>query len=208
MSSTNMPMSTYEKVSLGEEARAYIQRSLRAGLTLGGLIARRINLAEGDVFAFLPQDVDHRAFSEFRYGGIARHASAAARVEERIREFSGRQPPALFVAENAVAACTDPLVQKYATSTFCYRGEVYHWLELKEVEPQDVLATMRMANSGWLLNCLVSSLASPGDPRFALTNCTITTLDVLADRTELVVVRAYDGEGYVVWQGPSPATAP
>lgn len=197
----------YERLSLGDEARAYVERQiLEGGLTLSRLVLERLRPGEGVLFTHLPPDLEPGQARDFDHGGVARLSSSEQALEQLLWERGSLLETGVFVAENAVASCADPIVRENPRGTFCYGEEVYSWVSCEASRRPDVRGALSRAASGWVLVAMLSSVpAHLGEPRLALRGCGRETLKALAERAELVVVGAYDGEGYVVWDGsPEP----
>ncbi|MDQ3974839.1 MAG: hypothetical protein M3276_11055 [Actinomycetota bacterium] len=195
----------YERVPLGDEARRYVGgQILEGGLTMSRLLLEKLRPGEGTVFTYLPPGVNPGRARDFDHGGVASLSSSERAVVQFLRNEVDARGRRLFVVENPVARCTDPLVGD-ARDVFCYGDEVYHWTQCSPGRRNDVLGALRRASSGWMLVGMLTSLPSAlGEPRLALARCEHATLAAMTERTELVVASAYDGEGHVIWDMSPP----
>ncbi|MGH2547649.1 MAG: hypothetical protein ACRDHJ_12330, partial [Actinomycetota bacterium] len=162
------------------------------------LLLETVDLAEGECFTYLPEGTDRGQVTDFIHGGVASLEASKRCVEQVVRQHVVTRGPGIFVAENASAGCTDLAIRRDPKGVFCYGEEVYHWAEASAQQPADVRSVMTRASS-WVLNCVVTSLPSAAGAAFVFSNCTLATLETLAERTTLIVAKAYDGEGYVTW---------
>jgi hypothetical protein len=177
----------------------YLQSSVSDGKTLSRLVLKSVDLTIGEVFTFLPSGADSQAMRNFEAGGVTMASGsedlAVATIGEQLRAAAS----AIFVAEHALARCSDPGIQAKLAKWFCYQDEVYYWMADSGVSGGDVRQVLRNGRS-WLNTGFVCSVASVSEVQDGLKNPTLQTLKDLAQCVVLILVRAYDGEGYIFWQ--------
>ncbi|MGH7425173.1 MAG: hypothetical protein ACREJP_03300, partial [Candidatus Methylomirabilales bacterium] len=154
----------------------HVLSSRKGGLTLAKLVLGKVDLARGEVFTHLPENVDPHAVLTFDQGGIISDWAPHQHLEEIVySRFAGRS--FVFIGEDASASASDPFIQRIRQGVFFYGQEVYHWTEGGPEKAPDIRSTIREAGRAqWVLNCFASSLPAGGDPRFLLRDCTLATL--------------------------------
>jgi hypothetical protein len=83
--------------------------------------------------------------------------------------------------------------------TLTYRESVYHYLVNKDSENLDLIGlTVRKSRSiRPPLRCVFSQY--PGLSRVDTSTIEMTAIQTIGDRTEKLVIGAYDGEGFLIW---------
>jgi hypothetical protein len=194
----DVPQSLH-RVPLGSVAVPYLESSFSDGKTLSHLVLKSIDLTAGAVFTFLPPGSDARALRNFETGGLMKASGSEDAAVATIGEELRVRKSAIFVAEHALARCSDPGIQAKLAKWFCYQDEVYFWIADSGVSDRDVRQVLRNGRS-WLNTGFVCSVASVGEVQAGLENPTLQTLKDLAQGVVLILARAYDGEGYIFWQ--------
>jgi hypothetical protein len=177
----------------------YLRSSLSDGNSLSQLVLKSLDLSIGEVSTFLPPGADSQASQNFDTGGLLKSSDSEKVAVATIAEQLQVPRSTTFVAEHALARCTDPGVQANLAKWFCYQNEVYYWIADASVSDGDVRQVLRNGRS-WLNTGFVCSVRSVGEVQDELTNPTLRTLNDLAQGVVLILVRAYDGEGYIFWR--------
>jgi hypothetical protein len=182
---------------LGERGREWLRKSLAAGLSLSHQVAAAVDLTTGDAYALIPQHfpVDSLSRVENLAHGIELPRDESLSV---LRLVLGRFQGRLLVVEDELARATDDL-HPSAASVTTYEDDVLHWCELGR---NDDIAPF-YESSGYPTNAFVTDA-----PHLPLAHhLSRQTLNHLASTTRLIVVSAFDAEGYIAWAPTSPLSA-
>ncbi len=218
-------MNACEERSLGPEALEYIRECLAEGKTLARHLLERVDLESGTVTTFLPSDVSKEAASQFRTGGklerdpetfVYRTAPDGSRVRWEpvpntdpwlvsiVQAFLRAAEGRVCILENALARPSDPGLSRFQSRLLAFEDEVYHVLLSRELEGTEIARAIGEARCAYppLIGVITFLAAEAGLPDEAR-DITSAQLRVLAERTQKIVVGAYDGEGYLIWSKPA-----
>lgn len=213
-------METIEQTKLDVEAASFIKDTLGKGKTLSKLLLASHEIASGSVYTFLPADTSTETANDFAGGGklpplpaethehftsedgakwrMVPVPNADADIVTTIQNFLRAEQGHVCIFEDAVAKPTDLWLSSAGTRVLTFNDEVYHWLSQDDVETTKILNTIRRANSWLFMGAMTSTLKIKG---FASDAGTISydALKTMAEETKIIVVGAYDGEGYLIW---------
>jgi hypothetical protein len=216
----------YKEFSLtGELVNQYITKCLNMGNTLAGKLLAKKNFNLYTKTTLLPSGFDPTSIKNYSYGGIFPVGPASpeeiekvrkrlnlgpsARIEavgggpsrawliNKIAEYLGKDKNRLVIFENACARPTDPWIQRTNTEIYIFKEEVYHGLFSECVDDKQYIEqTIKRAQSAYLLIGVMSLLP---DKKSVLTKqLTLDMIKRIADGTKAVILRAFDGEGYII----------
>lgn len=177
------------RFDLGEAGRHRVVESLSAGLQLGAQLAAEFERGTGDAFTFAPSGSDGARLLRWDQGGLL---AAPDGMQHLAHHLQNRlmEPMRLLVIENAMAHRTDPVLSANGGRRFFVGDEVYEYVGPGADVTQIEECPLR-ADAGYSLNGLLA--VAPRLPRVAEDHHFLTTL-----RPELLITRAYDGEGFVL----------
>jgi hypothetical protein len=116
-----------------------------------------------------------------------------------IRSFLG-QRGSCCIFEDAKSRPTDPWIQSEDGRIKNLDDEVYYVLDEKDANDEEKIArTVRDAQSGWHFVGVMSLPPRNGRLSGGGRNLSADDLRALAERAVVILVGAYDGEGYLVW---------
>ncbi|MBI1923433.1 hypothetical protein HYR99_04195 [Candidatus Poribacteria bacterium] len=195
-------MNTYREVSLPTEANKYIRECLEDGNSLAKHLLTQLERESGRVVTFLPHGVAPGTTQQFKSGGVTSAKESESWLVTLIQASLSRGEGCLCFLENALARPSDPILSSSKTRILIFRDEIYHFLSERDVESEKIRQTIRRAESPHLFIGIVTSLPKERSFPYEARKVTITSDELLrdlAERTEKIVVGAYDGEGYLVW---------
>jgi hypothetical protein len=209
----------YREFNLGDEGIKYIRKCLINGKTLANYLIRTCNLERGKLITFLPTDTNEEAVKQFTTGGklkeeglkeeiIKPEGSKLTKVPTPntdlwlvsiIRSFLTTDVKRLCIFENALAKPSDPWLSSKKMPVFTFHEEVYHFLLGTDAENEKIGETIRIATSHLFIGVMTSV---PQETGFSLGGGEITSQELIgfAEKTEKIIVGAYDGEGYLIWR--------
>lgn len=217
------------EIRLGPEAIEFIKDRLAQGKTLSKFLLNRPDLDRGEVITLLPSGVDLKKIRNFSEGGVLPTPSSenhyrystpdgtktlmvpvpnttpalTAGIDEFLRENAGR----LCLFESAVARpsygfLSSPNAQDLRVLTF---GEdVYYMLANDDIDPEKIKKTIGYSTS-YLTIGVLAELSNkdkllPIEQKMIRGEITRDELKVIAERTQTIIVGAYDGESYLLWR--------
>lgn len=219
-------MTTYNRIRLAPEAIEYIKDRLADGKTLARFLLEKRDLNRGEVVTFLPPYANLERIGNFSWGGVLptppsethQHYTTPDGTKTvmvpvpntrphlvwMIQEFLKQGEGQLCLFESAVASPTygflaSPDAQDLRVLTF--EDDVYYLLTEDDLDLRRIEKTVRYATSYLVIGVLARL---PQEENFLPVKSTRATivrseLELLAQRTEKIIVGAYDGEGYLIW---------
>jgi hypothetical protein len=192
----------------------HIARILGQGHTLAMFLLESINVRLGTIFVLAPGALDSAQVVQFDQGhfpqgavtkvvlGELQSVSPIADSESQLVEVISNKLVRgnACLLENAMARSGDTWLEKTESRVITHGTEIYHVLLETDRDEEKIRNAIREARqfpvfigaTGQLLRDTASSLVTAGVVR-------TDDLKVFAESTQTVVVGAYDGEGYIVW---------
>jgi len=220
-------MANYVRTRLGDDALDYLLQRLRNGHSLLGLVSSVVAAGDGHVTSLLPGSVADADAKDFMRGGKVQagpsysfetddgrrfRAEAIGGTEDGlvqdVNEFLQGGGSRLCVMDNASARPSSPWLQRERSRMIICDEEVYHVLG-RDASPAEIELMLREAKSIAPPSVTVLSISDfdigdilEGEMRMV----GATILEDIASQSVAVLVRAYDGEGYLVWTANRPVT--
>lgn len=201
--------SIYRKVPLGHEAIQYIKDCLKDGKTLSNLLLDICYLDNGQVFTYLPSYLEEKDIKQFKVGGKIQKGFLEEGNSEtdlwlfsEIRSFLTVNNNKICIFEHALARPNDPWISLKKPLFFTYTDEVYIFLSSAVAESKKIEHAVRAAVAYLFIGVMTSV---PYEPCFLRSGKVVTyeKLKALAEKTERIIVGAYDYEGYIIWSKES-----
>lgn len=206
---------------LDSRALDYIREYLKLGRTLSSLLLN-LNLESGEILTYLPSDISAELAYHFNEGGIYPESSeiidlgngylakpvinpSKPIVINLIEQFLVKQTNSLVLFEDSLQERKDydnKLVSDHRLliPRIFYENEVYFYLSPKQSNNQAVKEVFNDARSYCSIVILIS-LPKPANFNFTDLEETVTlqNLELLTKSTQKFIIRAFDGEGYIIW---------
>lgn len=214
-------MNEQRKLILEQKTIKYIQDHLAYGSTLGKYLLKSKSLERGEVIAFLPDDVDDNSAQDIWYGGKVPPRGAPIefvqsdgtrliavpvgnmhhRMAEEIEEYLARSTDRLCVLEECQMKPSDPIFPDVDLEIVrVLDEEIYYILSnTRYAKRKEIQALLRKTNPGWHFLGVFTSVPSEDLGVSNGNEIAPEILKELAERTESIILAAYDGEGYLVW---------
>jgi hypothetical protein len=198
-------MRGFKEYVLGPEANEYIRDRLEYGHSLARHLRRGRDLVNGRVVTRLAPEAKTDELDKFEWGGkypessIGRHHNSVDDLASCILDFLQSGEGHLCVFENHLGRRTDPWLLQSESRVLFLGKEIYHVVSAEVVDIDSIKAAINEAEDVTLLIGVLSvwpqgSRLSP--ERYEITD---EELRALAEGAEKIIVRAYDGEGYLIW---------
>lgn len=211
-------MTTFSERQLGRSALLHIRKRLQAGKTFANRLLEALDLEEGIVITYLPDNVSDEGAHEFRHGGKLPPADESTwrrgpgvifipkeNTDEwltaRIESFLSKSSERVCIFEEGIARASDPFWSKKdgKREFVAFVGdEVYYVVRSAETADQ-VSDAVNYASSAWPGSLGALTTADPDDPILINREIDPAQWPVLAARTEALIVGAYDAESYLIW---------
>lgn len=181
---------------MGTAGCGYLHDTFSQGLTLAKRVLERTDLSAGRVTTWAPSNTPASRLLSWDEGGLVPASLVTKMVVDTITLQMPTITNAVMVAENALAHCSDPIVRQAPVGRFCYGEEVYEYTTALGGRGE-VNKALRRADADFSLNAVVASRTASGPVGRAPG---LDFLEELASGVCLLLARAYDGEGFVVWR--------
>jgi len=191
----------YERVNLSIDANVHVGKVLSRGHSLAKLLSRHPGLGTGEVFSFLPPDVEPAATRQFTRGGIAQADESEGHLVTFIHDFLTSGEGKLCIFQDALSATGAAGSSPTGIKTLTYRREVYRCLSEGD-EREGIRQTIQRAQTLPRFLAVLTSLPKGEGLYYESQPATLKLLSNLADRAEKIIVGAYNGEGHLIWNKP------
>ena len=188
-----------QQVGLDSAAISFLRSYLASGNTLARYLAG-LPLETGRVITYLPPMVVLEPGRRFDTGGVVSRAETEPQVVDLIAQYlrAPDQHTRYAVFEDAVTRPGDPVLQSSRAAFVTSGAEVYYSLTSATGDPSRIIQAVRQATSRF-----VGILAAlPGDTPLDSGVVTTDVLMTLAQAAEVILIDAFDGEGYLIWLRP------
>ena len=197
----------------------YITECLNSGNTLSKFILQSINLYRGSVHTFLPEYGNVKNIYNFEYGGIITERKPSIQdkkgegnaiwirvdtivgpIIDLIESYLAKKDN-VCVFDDALSKTSDHFLKHQESFFKIFEAEIYHIL-FSGANAKQIINAIDNVKSLWppLIGVLTRYSASHINS-LKCKNETITSeqLLALAMNTSKIIVSAYDGEGYLIW---------
>ncbi len=217
-------MNSFKYIQLGSDAIAFMRECLAQGHTLAKFLTLRPDLDHGTIFAPVPPAIELDPIRNFRHGPLLPSPTTNNHVEysdeegksisvvpvpstnhileQLIRNYLKQSNHKVCVFEDALATASDPYLKDLSIRMLTLNKEVYYVLLSTDNSEDAVRRTIRQAaNPHPGLIAMVTTMT--GDD-FSFRRGVITRdgLKRLSDKAEKIILGAYHGEGYLIWEKP------
>ena len=189
-----------QQVDLDSAAISFLRSYLASGYTLARYLAG-LPLETGRVITYLTPAVVLEPGRRFDTGGVVSRAETEPQVVDLIGQYlrGPDQHTHYAVFEDAVTRPGDPVLQSSRAAFVTYGSEVYYILTPATSDPSRIIQAVRQATSHRFVGILA---ALPGDTPLDSGVVTTDVLMTLAQAAEVILIDAFDGEGYLIWLRP------
>lgn len=197
-------MKNCKEIRLSEQGTAYIRECLENGKNLGKQLLPLIDRERGQVTALLPGDVDSERLSEliseFRYGGISSIGGTLTCLTKMLQEFFAVDSSHVCIIEDTIAQRGDGWIASFDGPVLFLGSDVYYFLSSKHRDDLDKIRRILATLDSMRVTGVLTSWPAGRDSLSEKQELTLKDVKDLAERAQIVVADAYDGEGYVFWR--------
>jgi len=184
---------------LGVQGMQHVKRSLEGGLGLSRLIVESFDLNVGRCFTLLPSSTPQRTTLDFLEGGLQKVNTTNMVFATLLQGVLLTTSFGILVAENSLARCDDPIIDGEPVHRFCVKGAVYEYVPSRDITRKGIESAIRIADAGYRLNLVATTPRRKISLPRSRSTANEGVLHDLALGAAIVLVRAYDGEGFVAW---------
>ncbi len=195
-------MAKCNRFALGEPGTLYIHECLKYGKNLGRLLLTVLGRERGRVTALVPPDIDFEKMpnlmSDFR-GYVTQIGGTLTCLVELTQEFLLEDPNHVCIIEDTIIRREDRVISSLDLPILFLGSDVYYFLSTEHRDDLEgirgVLATLDANRVTGVMTSLPTG-RSPFEDRQEMTP---QDVNELAERSQMIVVDAYDGGGYLIW---------
>lgn len=187
-------------------SKAYLKEQLNEINTLCSHLLKEINWEEGRFFTQLPEKANLSHINQFERGGIL------PQNRERGKKGSYRLIPAiegqiaryLFdqIHERQLSAIFDDVTRRPTDKNHpelldlsaTYEDELYYLLQKERATREIIEKCLEKSNAFWHSLCLLTKSRQESQ------TFTLQIINDLCHHAQIVMIGAYDGEGYIFWE--------
>jgi len=208
----------YSEIDLGKSASSYVvENVLSNGLTYARLLAKRLPTEAGKLSTFLPNAITANTMVDFRYSyrqtlsdEFLDELASSGLIQPNIdpideyyvlpliRDFLAEDSQHLCIIEDHDGRFSDGEMKDIPAHAVHYQEEIYLMLSGADMAFDRILDAFGWIVS-WSFICALTSFPTDYGSPLEIEELSIDHLEMLANRTDKLIVSAYDGEGYVIW---------
>lgn len=179
-----------------EKALTYFQENLLDTDTLSTQLIKLVNFESGRFFTFYSKNADHKKIYEFQHGGIV--GSVRQQIKSLLLEIVKLNNRLCCIFDNAASSIQlvseDPLFMSCGCTC---DNEVYYKLTNKTGSIDLINRCFFASETGWHSLCVLSETNLDDKIEKKIT---LKDIESICLNAKLIVLGAYDGEGYIFWE--------
>ncbi|MCH9609384.1 MAG: hypothetical protein S4CHLAM45_05250 [Chlamydiales bacterium] len=182
----------------------FLQNNLDQTNTLSSELLNLADFSKGSFFTLLPNNLDRKNINEFECGICKKTAllSITNCIRKGVCELIYKK-----INSESKSSCLFDDVLRSPTDKYCpdlffshglsYENEMYYLLEKSPISEELILACLRLSNACWHSLCILTDNFSN---RLKEKKITLNEIKKMCSNTSLVIIGAYDGQGYIFWE--------
>ena len=198
----------------GDRSFKYLREQLNMGISLSQIM-NNLPIENGKVYAFVPQGINEESLYNFSYGGIYPFDKEELKTTNVIRVRNDAKKIILDIIEKHIilneencclfeypnAAPHDPWVATSGMNFIHLNNEqMFFFFDKRSCEIEKLQEAFSTSHT-YIFLCVLSTLNINEHSHFApFKEITDELLSLLVNESSSFFVRAYDGEGYLMWE--------
>ena len=164
---------------------------------ISSVLLDAIDFKKGRFFVLLPDDADLEYVYPFRWGGVC--SSNREGCAEFILEYVERNKRELSCIFDSFNDDWSEINKDSWRMTYGYhyKNEVYYIPSSAQLTEELILECMRISNVTWHSMCVLSEVNFEDSIE---KNISEEKISEISQKTKMIIVGAYDAEGYVFWE--------
>jgi len=192
-----------------DRAWEYTQETLDEANTLSSELLKAISFEDGDFFTLLPPDANRERLYEFKAGVIlpnqqwivAENSSSYSviptirdELSELLLKAINSKRDLCYVIDDVNSSLKDENIDSLDVHGLFYREEIYYMLNTPNISKELLLDYLNTSNAFWHSLCVLTKT------HFSSKELDIEKIHTICSNIQLIMVGAYDGEGYIFWE--------
>lgn len=212
----------YKEIFLDARSIEYIKECLIQGKTFAEYLLRNFDLHNSKVITILSDDITYEEAHQFKYGG--KHKNYIPKVEHytdkngktwRSRSVPDMDPlltdiicsylkegdDRFCIFEEVNARPNDPCILRAVDRRIMiYDDEIYYFLTKDTTDKMIIEKAIKYSELAWLFIGAMTSYPHQDKLVGNRVNITFDDLKLMADNVKTLIIGAYDGEGFLLWE--------
>ncbi len=176
-------------------AFAYFKENLEGTNTISSALMSIIDFKKGKFFTWLRSDINNQHIHEFKIGGTISYVRKWAQT--MILDNLLQDSEIYCIFDDSTSSLPDMRKDDlFINYGLIYKNEVYYFLNKNTATVQNVTDCFYASNAIWHSLCILirTNFKAPHDRKLSQEN-----IREFCENAELILVGAYDAEGYVFW---------
>lgn len=181
----------------------YVKKTLEDSNTLSEILLASIDFEAGQFFVYLPENIEASDLYNFGNGGVSSNSyrEIAHIIFENIQENTNVS----CIIDDVIRSPSDKNIGSFGAVNLFHQDEVYHLITYSLAKVENILKCLHETDALWHSLCILT------EADFISVDSSELTKEKIKEaclKTKVVIVGAYDGEGYVFWKPLEPSKSP
>ncbi|MBS0584972.1 MAG: hypothetical protein JSR76_01560 [Verrucomicrobia bacterium] len=177
-----------------KQTLAYLEDNLKGTNALSNAVLRETPFKEGEFYTFFPSGIQEHQMYNFTSGGIA--GKVRHKLSYLIMEELEKAPKLTCIFDDIGATYTDGYEDELFSKTGAHYGEeVYYIISSGSISKALLDTCLYASNGAWHSLCVLSAVPKTEDR-----SLTSEEINEIAKKAELLILGAYDAEGFIFWR--------
>ena len=173
----------------------YVRQVLEQSNSLSDALLHLINFSDGHFFTYLPKDVELSDIYQFERGGIS--SNTYLEVAKILLDKVNENSKISCIIDDVIRKPSDKNITSFGACSLFLNDEVYHLITKKMAAVEVIFKCLHETDAIWhslavLTEAHLNELSS--------SDLSVEKIQEICLMTRVLVVGAYDGEGYIFWE--------
>lgn len=192
-----MPKDTIERYPLDhKKALTFLMSNLDDLNMLSIAVCERTKFEDGQFYTYVKKKITQKQLYEFTHGGIG--SSTRYEIENMIFQLLSCNKNYLSIfdsfEETYDSNDSDPLFSKVGTH---YKSEIYYIVSNQDLSKDLIKKCFKESYIIWHALCILSDIKFTRHKDQSIAKSTFIDF---VKKAQMIVIGAYDGEGYIIWE--------
>lgn len=214
-------MIIFKKYDLGSKGLIYIKKIISQEGIFGEHILKCCDFDKGNVSTHLPEGMSLSILEDFKHGGklpripkgqiiFKQEDGGQIKMEPKsnldeffssiIESFVQNDKSKICIFEDILAKSSDPCIKEMKTPYWTYNDRVFHFFPGEKKRDLSAMDVLNSAKNSYLVWGAITSLNEQDDLVMGKRDLEEDDLIKFAKGVEKIIVSAYDGESYLIWE--------
>lgn len=183
-----------------ELAFEFVQDNLESTNTLSNQLLKLVDFTDGNFFTYLLPHADEDKIHRFKYS-ILSCVIIRNEVSNYVFEYMKRN---LFISclfDDTLRKPTDKHLDNFHKCGLLFENEIYYLIDRKNLDADLIKQCLCSSSAIWHSLCVLTEMEFNRKKSIFLTS---DMIDTACLNTKIVIIGAYDDEGYIFWEKKSP----